>query len=222
MRNRIPLLIAGAAFLFISVVLLVPNSVGSSRQDGDTQDILDTLQGLQFDEFVDASYKQILLRSPEVVTSMGLSQSLGIRDDQLDNICYSFVGETYELMAGIHEILNSYNRSELDYEQQISYDSYSWILSDQAAEHEYMYHFYPVTHGFSRQNDLFRFFEDEHPLETLENAEDYISRLAQVDDQFACLIQNLGRQRGAGHHGPGPDAAAGSRQHPWRRAGQRR
>jgi len=202
MRNRIPLLIAGAAFLFISVVLLVPNSVGSSRQDGDTQDILDTLQGLQFDEFVDASYKQILLRSPEVVTSMGLSQSLGIRDDQLDNICYSFVGETYELMAGIHEILNSYNRSELDYEQQISYDSYSWILSDRAAEHEYMYHFYPVTHGFSRQNDLFRFFEDEHPLETLENAEDYISRLAQVDDQFACLIQNLGDSEARGIMAP--------------------
>jgi uncharacterized protein (DUF885 family) len=191
MRNRIPLFIAGAAFLFISAVLVVPGSFGSSQQNGDIQDILDALQGLQFDEFVDASYKQILLRSPEMVTSMGLSQSLGIRDDQLDNICYSYVDVTYELKAGIHEILSTYNRSELDYDQRISYDSYSWLLSDWAAEHMYMYHFYPVTHGFSRQNDLFRFFEDEHPLETLENVEDYNSRLAQVDDQFTCLIRNL-------------------------------
>jgi uncharacterized protein (DUF885 family) len=118
---------------------------------------------------------------------MGLSQTLGIGDDQLDNICNDFVVETYELKAGISEILRGYERSQLSYEQQISYDSYSWILEGWAVEHEYMYHFYPVTHGFSRQNDLFRFFEDEHPLETHQNAEDYVSRLQQVDDQFRCL-----------------------------------
>ena len=159
--------IAGAAFLFISLVLVVPSNLSSSQQGGDILDSFDALQDLEFDEFVEVSYQQVLLRSPEMVTSMGLSQSLGIRDDQLDNICYAYVDETYELKAGIQEILGSYNRSELDYDQRISYDSYSWLLSDWMAEHEYMYHFYPVTHGFSRQNDLFRFFEDEQPLETL-------------------------------------------------------
>jgi uncharacterized protein (DUF885 family) len=126
-----------------------------------------------------------------MVTSMGLSQSLGIRDDQLDNICSDFVIETYEIEAGIYDILKSYDRSRLSYEQQISYDSYSWILEGWAVEHEWMYHFYPVTHGFSQQNELFRFMEDEHPLETPQNADDYISRLEQIDDQLACLIQNL-------------------------------
>jgi uncharacterized protein (DUF885 family) len=188
MRIKTPILIASALFLAIGLVVTAPSSFA---QDGDIQDILDELKGLEFDEFVDASYKQILLRSPEMVTSMGLSESLGIRDDQLDNICDDFVIETYELMAGIHEILKTYDRLRLDYEQQISYDSYSWLLDDWAVEHEWMYHFYPVTHGFSRQNDLFRFFEDEHPLETAQNAEDYISRLDQIDDQLACLIQCL-------------------------------
>ena len=176
-------------------VFAVPGAFG---QDSNIQEILDGLYGLHFDEFIDASYKQVLLRSPELVTSMGLSQTLGIRDDELDNICNDFVIETYELEAGILEILETYDRTALSYEQQISYDSYSWILEGWAVEHEWMYHFYPVTHGFSRQNELFRFFEDEHPLETLQNAEDYISRLEQVDDQFACLIQNLedGETRG--------------------------
>jgi uncharacterized protein (DUF885 family) len=202
MRNRIPLLIAATAALFFGMALVVPGSFGSSRQGGGMQDILDPLQGLQFDDFVDVSYQQILLRSPEMVTSLGLSQSLGIRDDELDNICYAYVDETYELKAGIHEILRSYNRSELGYDQRISYDSYSWLLSDWAAEHEYLYHFYPVTHGFSRQNDLFRFFQDEQPLETLENVEDYINRLRQVDDQFACLIQNLEESEARGIMAP--------------------
>ncbi len=187
-----------AVSLFAGVLLIAPICQGSSMVAGDIQDILDDLRGLSFDEFVDASYRQILLRSPEIVTSMGLSQSFGIRDDQLDNVCNSFVDETYDLKAGIHQILTTYERADLSYEQQISFDSYAWILTGWAAEHDYMYHFYPVTHGFSRQNELVRFFDDEHPLETLVNAEDYIQRLRQVDEQFACLIQNLedGEARG--------------------------
>jgi uncharacterized protein (DUF885 family) len=173
----------------LSLLLAVPPCFGQSS--GEIQDILDDLEGLPFDQFVDASYRQVLLRSPELVTSMGLSQTLGIRDDELDNICNDYVIETYELKAGIHEILQAYDREALSYEQQISYDSYDWTLAGWAVEHEWMYHFYPVTHGFSRQNDIFRFFEDEHPLETYEDAQDYVSRLRQVDDQFRCLRSNL-------------------------------
>ena len=182
---------AMAASFFVGVLLIAPVCQGSWMVGGEIQDTLDDLRGLSFDEFVDASYRQILLRSPELVTSMGLSQSFGIRDDQLDNVCNSFVDETYDLKAGIHQILITYDRADLSYEQQISFDSYAWILTGWAAEHDYMYHFYPVTHGFTRQNELVRFFDDDHPMETLINAEDYIQRLRQVDEQFACLIQNL-------------------------------
>lgn len=185
-------------FLFIGLALglavpvsAAPDGHDSSQATADIHDVLTGLQGLNFDEFVDASYIQVLLRSPEIVTGMGLSESLGTGDGRLDNICYSFVDETYQLKAGILAILGTYERSNLVYEQRITYDSYSWLLSDWADEFEFMYHFYPVNHGISRQNDLIRLFEDGHPMETAQNAEDYVSRLEQVDDQFACLIQNL-------------------------------
>ena len=97
MRNRFPLLITCTALLFISAVSVVPNNFGSSPHSAAIQVILDDLQGLSFEEFVDASYQQILLRSPELITSMGLSQTLGLRNDQLDNVCYAYVEETYEL-----------------------------------------------------------------------------------------------------------------------------
>jgi len=189
--------------IIVSVVLVgtlasasVVRSAPSSDQDIET--ILDTLTGLRFDHFVDESYKQVLLRTPEEVTSLGLSQLLGTRDDRLDTICYDYVEATYDLKDGILDILGTYPRRTLGYEQQITLDSYTWILEAWAAEREFMYHFYPVNHGMSRQNRLFRFFSDEHPLETLANAEDYVSRLWQVDDQFACLVSNLedSRQQG--------------------------
>lgn len=180
-----------AALIAVGLMTFFTGTWASADEVDDIQEALDRLQDLPFDEFVDASYKQILLRNPELVTSMGLSQVLGIRDDRLDDICNSYVADTYRLKAGIRGILGNYDLSALSYEQKISYDSYAWLLADWQAEQEFMYHFYPVTHGFSRQNDLFRFLEDEHPLESLENVEDYISRLEQVDDQFACLTSNL-------------------------------
>ena len=200
MRNRVLPIVVGAV-LVLGVVLVAIGSQRLLRPEG-IQDSLATLQDLPFDEFVDASYKQILLRSPELVTTMCLSQLLGTRDDQLDDICYTYVDETYQLMAGIQDILATHDRSTLDYEQQISYDSYAWLLDDWDRQHDYLYHFYPVTHGFSRQNDLFRFFEDEHPMETVENVEDYIARLWQVDDQFDCLVKNLADSEAQGVMAP--------------------
>jgi uncharacterized protein (DUF885 family) len=198
MGRKNPLWGALASLVVFGAVTTGSPAFGSSLDDDSVQTIVDGLRGLSFDEFVDESYKQILLRSPQEVTSLGLSEAFGIRDDRLDNICNEFVDETYDLKDGILDILQTYPRRTLGYEQQISLDSYTWILEAWADEREFMYHFYPVNHGLSRQNWLFRFFSDEHPLETLENAEDYISRLDEVDDQFACLVSNLedSQQRG--------------------------
>lgn len=165
---------------------------------------LDGLRGLPFDEFIDRSYTEILLRSPEDVTSLGLSETLGIRDDALDNVCNPYIEETYELKLGVHEILQTYDRSRLGYDQQIDYDSYSWILDAWEAEHEFLYHFYPVDYRFSRQVRLFRYLADEHPLETRENAEDYVSRIEQIDEQLSCLISNLGDSQQRGIMAPAP------------------
>ncbi|MGD2128758.1 MAG: DUF885 family protein, partial [Lysobacterales bacterium] len=191
MNKQTSLSLLAAALVSIGLMTAFTGTGASADEVDDIQDALDGLRDLPFDKFVDASYKQILLRNPEMVTSLGLSRVLGIRDDRLDDICNSYVADTYRLKAGIREILGAYDLSALSYEQRISYDSYSWLLADWRVEQEFMYHIYPVTHEFSRQNDLFRFLEDEHPLESLENVEDYISRLKQVDDQFACLTSNL-------------------------------
>ncbi len=161
MRNKSPLFLVGVAMLIFGSFWIVPGCFGSTSDAPDIQTVLLELEGLEFEDFLDASYIQILLRSPELVTGMGLSDSLGTGDGRLDNICFDFVDETYQLKAGIQTILETYERSDLDYEQQISFDSYSWLLDDWAVEHEFMYHFYPVNHGISRQNDLFLLFEDE-------------------------------------------------------------
>ena len=49
-------MIAAVGWMVAGVLLLAPEALAN----GDIQEVLDDLQGLTFDEFVDASYKQHL------------------------------------------------------------------------------------------------------------------------------------------------------------------
>ena len=64
MRVKVPLQFTVVTSFILSILILFTSNLGHSRQNSDIQVVLADLQGLQFDEFIDASYKQILLRNP--------------------------------------------------------------------------------------------------------------------------------------------------------------
>jgi uncharacterized protein (DUF885 family) len=150
------------------------------------------LKGLPIDEFFDQSYGQLLLRDPEYLTSVGLSESFGLRDDQLRDLSDAYIRETQDLEIAILDLLRAYDREQLTPQQQVSYDVYEWYLENQVRGHEFMYHDYPLHHFIrSYHFDLDALFGEIHPLNTRQNVEDYISRLAAVDDQVEQLMEGL-------------------------------
>jgi uncharacterized protein (DUF885 family) len=151
-----------------------------------------SLEGLPIDEFFDQSFKQLLMRSPQTLTFMHLSEQFGVRDDQLDNISDEYIRQTQQLEVAILDLLHTYDREQLTPEQQLSYDIYEWDLDDRIRGHQFMYYDYPVTHFiFSYDFAINELFTEIHELKTRENAEDYISRLSQVDRQVDQLLEGL-------------------------------
>jgi uncharacterized protein (DUF885 family) len=104
----------------------------------------------------------------------------------------AYVRETQALEAAILDLLRTYDREALDPEQQVSYDVYEWYLDNQVRGHEFMYHDYPL-HFFLRSyhSELESLFADVHPLETVQDVEDYIARLSQVGSQVEQLMEGL-------------------------------
>ena len=167
-----------------------PESSAESVQD---------LEGLPLDEFFEESYKVLLLRNPELLTELGIAEDYGLRNDRLNNISDSYIRETHELQKSILELLMTYDRNALTPEQKISYDVYEWFLDDLVRQQEFMYYDYPVTHlldGY--HNSLYHFFTEIHPVDSKQNAEDYISRLSQVDTQTEQLLEGLKLREKAG------------------------
>lgn len=165
-----------------------PPATASSALD----QILDELQGLPFEQFLEDSYRQLLMREPQFLTSLGVAAEYGLRNDRLDDLSDAYLRETQAFEAGILGLLREYDRDSLPPESRTSFDVYEWYLDTIVDGHRFLYHDYPVHHFVNSYNDnLLLFFTEEHPLATRDDAEDYITRLTAIDDQVDQLIAGL-------------------------------
>jgi len=162
-------------------------------------EIVADLEGLTVDQFFEESYKQLLLRSPQTVTYLGLSNAFGMGNDQLDDLSDTYIRDTQQLQAAILDLLRTYDRATLSPGQQVTYDVYEWYLDDLVRGHQFMYHDFPVHHFLSSYDDeLVRLFAEIHPIEDEQDAQDYVSRLSGVDDQVDQLLEGLRIREGLG------------------------
>jgi len=153
---------------------------------------LSDLDGLGFDDFLEESYEFLLLRNPEFLTSLGLSDEYGLRDDRLNNLSPEYLEETQALEVGILDRLRTYERSALSAEHAVSFDVYQWYLDQRVRGHRFAYHDYPVHDFVNSYNfHLILLLTEEHAIETVEDAEDYLSRLSKIDEQVAQLLDRL-------------------------------
>jgi uncharacterized protein (DUF885 family) len=167
-------------------------TIESSPPESSIDQVIAGLEGLPIDEFFDESYKQLLLREPEVLTYAHLSQEFGLRDDQLNDLADAYIRQTQQLEVAILDLLRTHDREQLTPDQQLSYDIYEWDLDNRVRGHRFMYNDYPLTHFiFSYDFALNELFTELHELNTRENAEDYISRLSQVNRQVDQLLEGL-------------------------------
>jgi uncharacterized protein (DUF885 family)/metal-dependent hydrolase (beta-lactamase superfamily II) len=165
---------------------------GSSPLPPAVDQVIASLDGLPIDQFFDASYKQLLLRNPEYLTSLRLSTEFGLRDDRLTDRSDASIRDTQRLETAILEQLRGYDRAALEPEQQLTYDVYHWYLDTQVRGHAFMYHNYPVHHFIGSYHfELDALFTEIQPLENREDVEDYIARLSQVRAQADQVLEGL-------------------------------
>ena len=160
---------------------------------------LGDLDGLGFDDFLEVSYELLLLRNPEFLTSLGVSDEYRFRNDRLNDLSPRYLEETQALEVGILDLLRAYDRSALSADEGVSFDVYEWFLDQKVRGHRFAYHDYPVHHFVNSFNfNLILFLSEEHLIETVGDAEDYISRLSQIDDQVAQVLERLSISEDAG------------------------
>jgi uncharacterized protein (DUF885 family) len=145
------------------------------------------------EEFFEASYRELLLRNPELVVELGLQKRYDMEQAELTDISKEYTLQTLQLAASILDGLHSYSRGSLSTEQQISYDVYEAYLQDLLWGQEFMDSDYLVTFLITNgvQVQLLNFFTEIHPIASKRDAEDYITRLGQVQTKIDQIIDGL-------------------------------
>jgi len=183
-------------------------SVGGSTTTTFTEEVTAEslgLAGLDFADFLEESYNILLLRDPELLTSVGVAGLFGVRNDQLNDYSDEFIRKTQIIEGVTLKQLRTFERDSLELSDQTSYDVYEWYLDQQVRGHRFMYHEWPVHYFLNSYNfNLLLFLQEEHQIKSVEDAEDYINRLNQIERQVGQIIEGLRIRESMGIMPPGP------------------
>jgi uncharacterized protein (DUF885 family) len=196
--------------LVAGLCLLVITACGGSSGNGGGQEpppqgptaaeqFEEALQGLTLDEYYETSIAALVQRSPEGLIWRSLHEVYPQTDARLDNLSDAYQRETFELAQIALDALRTYDRSLLDADGQLNYDLYEWYLQDIVDRLPFMYHDFPATYGiFGVPRSTEQLFTEVHPMDSLEDAEDYVARLALIEAKFQQLEDHLDLQEERG------------------------
>jgi uncharacterized protein (DUF885 family) len=176
-----------------------PNVVEEVQGPSADEILAADLAGLTLDEFYEESWKALLYRSPETIVQLALTEIYPLEEAVLDNITDDYRRETYAMLQVALDALHSYDRPSLDLDAQLHYDFYEWYLQDRLESQQFMYHEFRTAFNFvGVQNGIETFMSEIQPLETAQDAKDYVERVENVSRKLDGLIEYLGLQGGAG------------------------
>ncbi len=165
--------------ILIFSLILSGCMVQSPENNGNQAIDLETrLGGLSFDDFLETSYNILLVRTPELITELGLDTAFKMRGDRLNDISETYLLETEWIEREIRSMLEQYPPESLSETQLFSRKIYKWFLDDSIEGQRFRHHRYTVSHFITAeqiQTELF--FTDIQPVTNINEAENYITRL---------------------------------------------
>ena len=148
--------------------------------------------GLPLDEFLGRAAGELVSLSPETVTFLGLGAQLGMRDDHLDSLTAEWEATYYALEQAIVDHLATYDLARETAEARLNAEIYRASLLNDLAGRTFSDNAYSVSSYMDSYPTYIEWFLTSlHPLETLDNADDYVSRLSEIPARFRELESRL-------------------------------
>ena len=150
---------------------------------------------LAFDDFLDQSFRALILRTPESAISLS-----GIQvPKELNNISPAYRANTFALSRAIHRQLDNFPRAALSTADKLSYDVYAYYLDDVIASEAFTAFGCPASTfitGVPRQT--LDFFTEFHPLNGEQDAQNWGDCSSKLFAQPG-LLSTPAFTRAAGH-----------------------
>jgi uncharacterized protein (DUF885 family) len=143
-------------------------------------------------EYLNGVAADLVRQSPETITTRGLSQKLGVRNDALDSLVLDTTGASYgPIERALDRIENPDLTKETERDRR-AIEVFAWWLRDAVAARPFQRNACLVsTYMTSTPQRLVWFMTSIHPLKMRADAEDYLARLSQIPARFDELLTRL-------------------------------
>lgn len=148
---------------------------------------------IRFKSYVDRTMVKMAFDSPETLTSLGFLEGIGIKghNADLDDASLEKANEIFDTLPTIRQGVAQYSDDDLDQSDRMSKEIAMYLLDFANEAKQFRYHSYPVNQLFGIQNGFPSFMDAQHQVHTIEDADNYISRLSQVNRKFTQSLESL-------------------------------
>lgn len=158
------------------------------------------LRPFNIDHFFERAYIEFLWDDPELLTITGVlnDYDLNGHSDELTDASPKRSLQLAEIGRRNLRILEEYDRDKLTAAQQVSFDVFHWFLRTGVSGEPFLFHDYPVTHFAGLHLEFPQFMMHTHPIESENDAEDYLKRVSLIGIKFGQTIDALALRRDSG------------------------
>lgn len=137
--------------------------------------------------FFERVFEESVARSPESLTFLGRKE----RADEWNDLSKAYADESLEITKRQLTELKAFDKSELDEATALSYDLLVQSMEEQIADNKWRLYNYPVNQMFGKHSGVVSLMINQHRINDLKDAENYIARLNGVKAHFDQLIENI-------------------------------
>ena len=143
--------------------------------------------------FFNRAFIQFMWDKPEMLTSMGMLEQIGMNSHNAEWNDGSEAADDrdFEFLDDVMATLAEYDEDDLTEDEMLSVKVLKEMLGTPEEDRKYRYHNYPVNQLFGLQNQIPRFLDTFHRVNTAEDAENYISRLSKIDTKMEQSMEGI-------------------------------
>ncbi len=137
--------------------------------------------------FFERIFEESVERYPEMLTSLGRKD----RADEWNDLSEAFANKSLEITKKQVVELKSFDRSKLDEATALSYDLLVQLMEEEIEDSKWRLYNYPVNQMFGRHSSVVSLLINQHRIDNVQDANNYIARLNAVPQLFDQLIDNI-------------------------------
>jgi len=138
-------------------------------------------------------FREYVELKPETGTKLALPAEWGILLDHsnLDDVSDAGDDRLYALFEKYRDLLNPFDKTNLSQSEQAIRATLLWYFNDKLEAKKFRYHVYILNPMFSFHNQLTTLLTEQHAIENITDAKDYIERLEQYTTRVEQLIAQI-------------------------------